>query len=126
MKRKLFFILALAALMFTAFWCTLALAESGTEDHCFVVQPHITSYNTSREEFTVKWQTSFRPVKVEIYKKVDKYSEGFTYYLYDTRTNLNISRLQSRFLWRICRISSISGLIMARGSIRVSRARGFP
>ena len=88
MKRKLWIILA-AIVMFTAFRCTAATAASETGDYFFALSPYVTDYNSSRGEYTVKWQTNFRPVKVEIYKRYEKYGGGYTYYLHDTRSDLN-------------------------------------
>ena len=63
MKRRIWIILALAVLL-AAVGCASSLAD-GT--HSFVTQP-TSEFDGTYRTFRISWQTSFKPVKVEIVK----------------------------------------------------------
>ena len=80
MKRKLFVILALAALILAA-WCT-----AGAEDYRFITKPQSGSIDPDTLSFRASWETNFVPVKVDVYvdkidgtfNKIDTLTEGLS------------------------------------------------
>ena len=62
MKRKLWIILALAALL-ALLCCGAAPADEGLT---FTLQPAAGTLNTENRQYPVHWITSFTPVRVEL------------------------------------------------------------
>ena len=67
MKRS-FFMLAVALLLATV-WCATASADDGLT---FVQQPTVGALDTDNMKYPVSWETSFKPVRIEIIRRSDE------------------------------------------------------